>query len=235
MEKLLREEWRELLNKEWDEEYMVNLRWKMVDEYNKYQIYPSPELIFNAYNLVPPDKVKVVMLGQDPYHNGHAHGLAFSSLSTNRPYSLRVIFREIGNNLGLSKMDDFNNVFPSNDLTCWAEQGVLLINPVLTVRAGKAGSHTNIGWEQFSSAVLKELVSRYEGLIFALWGNSAQLAFKRSVIGDMVLGKHHLLYAGHPASGAYGRDCFSGCDHFNSINSILKSMGKEPIKWSTKK
>ncbi len=182
-------------------------------------IYPRGSQIFRAFELTPPERVKVVVLGQDPYHNpGEAMGLSFSVPDGVRmPPSLRNIFAEIEQDLGI-RMSGRTN------LESWARQGVLLLNSILTVEAGKAASHRNIGWQEFTDAVIRTLQDRSEGVVFLLWGNFAKA--KASLINPT---RHHVLLAAHPSPLAGG--AFFGCRHFSKTNQILIAEGKEPIDW----
>ena len=182
-------------------------------------IYPPGSQIFRAFDLTPVPAVKVVILGQDPYHNpGEAMGLSFSVPDGVRmPASLRNIFTEIENDLGI-RMSGRPN------LENWARQGVLLLNSILTVEAGRAASHRGIGWETFTDAVIRCLSDRCDGIVFLLWGNFAKA--KASLIDTI---RHHVLTAAHPSPLAGG--AFFGCRHFSRTNQILVSEGKTPIDW----
>ena len=182
-------------------------------------IYPPGSLIFRAFELTPVPAVKVVILGQDPYHNpGEAMGLSFSVPDGVRmPPSLRNIFQEIEADLGI-RMSGRPN------LEGWARQGVLLLNSILTVEAGKAASHRNIGWQEFTDAVIRYLSDHCEGIVFLLWGNFAKA--KASLIDTS---RHHVLMAAHPSPLAGG--AFFGCRHFSRANAILEAQGKTPINW----
>jgi uracil-DNA glycosylase len=182
-------------------------------------IYPKGQDIFNAFNLTPFDQVKVVVLGQDPYHGpGQAHGLSFSVPEGKTfPPSLINIFKELKDDLGIE--------YPiSGNLERWAKQGVFLLNAILTVRAGQAASHSKIGWNIFTDQVIKKISENKEGVVFLLWGNFAKS--KKDLID---LSKHHVLEAAHPSPLARG--AFFGCKHFSATNNILLSKGKDPIKW----
>ncbi|MDD3285991.1 MAG: uracil-DNA glycosylase, partial [Bacteroidales bacterium] len=163
------ESWKEVLKEEFEKDYFVNLTSFVRQEYKDKTIYPKASNIFNAFNLCPFDKVKVVILGQDPYHEpNQAHGLCFSVLEpTPSPPSLKNIFKEINLDLGIEPLE-------SGDLTRWASQGVLLLNATLTVEAHKAGSHQGKGWEEFTDRVIFNLANRKSGLVFLLWGSYAQ-------------------------------------------------------------
>lgn len=183
-------------------------------------IYPAPEHIFAALNATPFDRVKVVILGQDPYHGpGQAHGFCFSvPQSVDMPPSLRNIYKEIQEDIGTPPP-------PHGNLEHWADQGVLLLNAVLTVEAGKAASHAGRGWETFTDAAVKALSEEREDIVFLLWGRYAQE--KGSIIDP---NKHFILKAAHP-SPLSAHNGFFGCRHFSHTNDILKKLGKDPIEW----
>ncbi|MCF7918025.1 uracil-DNA glycosylase [Candidatus Gracilibacteria bacterium] len=218
----IEESWRNALRSEFQKPYFGALKNFVSKEVKSgKKIYPAPKEIFRAFDLCPLDQVKVVILGQDPYHGSHqAHGLCFS---VNRevpiPPSLQNIYKEIHDDLGLP--------IPSHgNLEAWARQGVLLLNAVLTVRAGQPTSHSGKGWEYFTDAVMKKISDEREGIVFLLWGNFAKS--KRSLIDER---KHFILTAAHPSPlSAYSG--FMGCKHFSQTNDILKKQGKEPINWS---
>lgn len=197
-----------------------NIRQFLIKEYQKYTIYPAPNEIFTAFKLTSYKDTKVVIIGQDPYHEeGQAHGLAFSVREgIDFPPSLRNIFTEIKNEYGYD--------IPENgDLSKWARQGVLLLNATLTVRKGMANSHRDCGWQSFTDEVIKKLNERSDPIIFVLWGNFAKS--KKELID---LNRHYVLLASHPSPlSAYNG--FFGCGHFREINRILKSIGKEEIDW----
>ena len=182
-------------------------------------IYPPGSLIFRAFELTPVDQVKVVILGQDPYHNpGEAMGLSFSvPAGVRMPPSLRNIYKEIESDLGI-RMGSCPN------LEGWARQGVLLLNSFLTVEAGIAASHRNIGWQEFTDAVIRYLSDNRNGIVFLLWGNFAKA--KASLIDTS---RHHVLMAAHPSPLAGG--AFFGCRHFSQTNQLLAAEGKTPINW----
>ena len=183
------------------------------------KIFPPGSQIFRAFDLTPLKDVKVVILGQDPYHGlGQAHGLSFSvPEGVTAPPSLKNIFKEIESDLGI-KMSGYPN------LESWARQGVLLLNAVLTVRSGEAASHSKIGWETFTDAVIRHISDNCEGVVFLLWGNFART--KRDLIDHS---RHYVLEAAHPSPLARG--AFFGCRHFSQTNNILQSQGKKPIDW----
>lgn len=213
--------WFELLHEEFSKEYFKNLVNFIKEEKSRYKIYPPGSLIFNAFNTTPVNKIKVVILGQDPYHGeGQAHGLCFSvPLGIKPPPSLINIFKELNSDLGIA--------FPKHgNLTSWAEQGVLLLNATLTVRANSPGSHQNKGWETFTDAVIKTLNDTKNNLVFILWGNYAKA--KQNLINPE---KHLILTAAHPSPFS-ANSGFFGCKHFSKTNEYLMKIGKEPINWS---
>ncbi len=215
--------WYELLREEFEKPYYKDLQTFLIDEYSHYTIYPESENVFNALNLVPYDKVRVVIIGQDPYHEpGQAHGLCFSVQDgIDIPPSLQNIYKEIHNDLGLP-------IPTSGDLTPWARQGVLLLNSVLTVRKGAANSHKGKGWEQFTSTIIEKLNERSQPIVFLLWGNNA-----KSVAKAVDNTRHFVLTAPHPSPlSAYAG--FFGCKHFSKCNEFLKSIGSPPIDWRIK-
>ena len=223
MEKLnpvIEESWREILQDEFDQPYFYDLKSFLVQERTKYRIFPPGSRIFNAFNLTPFHKVKVVILGQDPYHGaGQAHGLCFSVQDgIARPPSLINIFRELETDCGIPASLNGN-------LTKWAEQGVLLLNATLTVRENQAGSHQNHGWERFTDRAIRELSARRENLVFVLWGNFA--IAKRAMIDES---RHLVLTAAHPSPLSVYRGFF-GCRHFSKINDFLRSKGIGEIDW----
>ena len=216
----IEENWKKILQKEFDADYFQMLKIFLKEENLKYLIYPPGKHIFEAFNLTPFDKVKVVILGQDPYHGkGQAHGLCFSvQEGIKPPPSLVNIYKEIEKDLGIK-------VPLTGNLTPWAVQGVLLLNATLTVRASQAGSHQKKGWETFTDYVIRELSEKKEGIVFILWGNYAQA--KAPLIDAS---KHFILKAAHPSPfSAYNG--FFGCKHFSKTNEILVGQGKAPIDW----
>ncbi len=212
--------WLQALKEEFDKEYFNKLKGFLEEERAQYRLFPPGSLIFNAFNLTPFDAVKVVILGQDPYHGlGQAHGLSFSVPDGVKvPPSLVNIFKEIHADLGLP-------IAKTGNLTKWAEQGVLLLNATLTVRENQAGSHQNKGWESFTDAVIKTLSDQKSGLVFLLWGNYA-----KNKVPLIDASKHLILTAPHPSPLARGG--FFNCKHFSKTNAYLKAQGKEPIDWS---
>jgi uracil-DNA glycosylase len=216
----IEESWKTILNEEFSKDYFINLTEIIKkDRAEGIRIFPPGPLIFNAFNKTPFDKVRVVIIGQDPYHRpGQAHGLSFSVPDGIKPPpSLINIYKELKEDIGLSPSS-------SGNLERWTSQGVFLLNAILTVRAGEAASHRKIGWELFTDAVIKILSDKKEGLIFLLWGNFAR--GKKSLIDQS---KHHILEAAHPSPLAGG--AFFGCRHFSKTNEILRQQGNKEIKW----
>ncbi len=215
--------WQEILADDFNAPYFHELKQFLIAEKKSHTIYPPGGQIFTAFNLTPFNKVKIVILGQDPYHGaGQAHGLCFSvARGIKKPPSLVNIFKEIRDDLGLEIPENGN-------LESWAEQGVLLINATLTVRAGQAGSHQNKGWETFTDKVITKLSEQKENLIFLLWGNFA--IAKKELIDQ---NKHHILASTHPSPFSANRG-FLGCKHFSKTNELLLEMGKTPIDWQIK-
>ena len=215
--------WDQVLFGEFEKEYYLRLRDFLKEEYfqqNSYEIYPSMYDIFNAMKATPYNSVKVVLLGQDPYHGpGQAHGMCFSvPRGVKPPPSLQNIFRELHDDLGCD--------FPEHGcLESWAEQGVLLLNTVLTVRAGQAGSHRGKGWEIFTDTVIRKLNEREEPTVFLLWGANARS--KKSLITNP---GHLILEAAHP-SPLSAFNGFFGCRHFSQANDFLQSQGIGPVDW----
>ena len=212
--------WKAALAPEFEKPYFASLvRFLHQEKAAGKPIYPPGSLIFRAFDLTPVSAVKVVILGQDPYHNpGEAMGLSFSVPEGVRtPPSLRNIFQEIEADLGI-RMSGHPN------LEGWARQGVLLLNSILTVEGGKAASHRGIGWQEFTDAVIRYLSDHCEGIVFLLWGNFAKA--KASLIDSS---RHHVLTAAHPSPLAGG--AFFGCRHFSRANALLHAQGKTPINW----
>lgn len=212
--------WKEALKDEFEKPYFAALCDFVRQEYKTSTIYPPASLIFNAFNLCPLDKIKVVIIGQDPYHEpGQAHGLCFSvNDGVKFPPSLQNIYKEIAL--------EYNQPMPqSGNLTRWAEQGVLLLNATLTVRAHLAASHQGKGWETFTDNVIKEVNDRCQNVVFLLWGSYAQ---KKEAYIDK--SKHCVLKAAHPSPLSAYRGFF-GCNHFILANNYLRKCGKEEIVW----
>lgn len=221
MEVKIDESWKTRLQNEFEKEYFLKLAEFVKQEYRTSTIYPPGALIFNSFNLCPFDKVKAVILGQDPYHGpGQAHGLCFSvRQGISFPPSLINIFKEIESDLKIAAP-------VSGDLTRWAEQGVLLLNATLTVRAHQAGSHQRKGWEEFTDYIVRLLNNEKVNLVFFLWGAYAQ---KKGESIDRT--KHLVLESVHPSPLSAARGFF-GNRHFSSCNAYLREHGIEPIDWS---
>ena len=216
----IEESWKKQLQTEFEKDYFIKLTDFVRNEYASTQIYPPGKLIFNAFNLCPFDKAKVVIIGQDPYHGpGQAHGLCFSvNDGVAFPPSLKNIFKEIQDDLGIP-------VPESGNLTRWANQGVLLLNATLTVRAHQAGSHQKKGWEEFTDAAIRALAEQREHLVFILWGAYAQ---KKGAFIDR--NKHLVLASAHPSPlSAYNG--FFGNKHFSRANEYLMAHGETPVSW----
>ena len=221
---IIAKSWYNLLKDEFDKPYFKDLEKFLSDEYTHYTIYPEEKNIFNALNLVKYDDVKVVIIGQDPYHEPkQAHGLCFSVQDgVELPPSLQNIYKELNSDLKIP-------IAKTGDLTKWAKQGVLLLNSVLTVRKGQANSHKGKGWEQFTSAIINKLNEREKPIIFILWGNNA-----KSVAQNVNTNKHFVLTAAHPSPlSAYNG--FFGCKHFSKANEILNALNETPIDWDLTK
>ncbi len=212
--------WQERLSPQYKMEYYRKLYDFVMEEYRTQVVYPPGNEIFSALELTPPENIKAVILGQDPYHEeGQAHGLSFSVHKGVRiPPSLVNIYKEMSEDLHCP-------VPTSGDLTNWAKQGVLLLNAVLTVRCHAAGSHANKGWEQFTDAIIKEVEKEDRPIVYLLWGRWAQN--KKGLITNP---KHIALCAAHPSPfSAYNG--FFGCRHFSKANAFLTEHGQEPIHW----
>ena len=214
--------WDEILKSEFESVYFKNLNIFLDDEYKNKIIYPEKDNIYNALKLTPPDKVKVVILGQDPYINpGEAHGLAFSvGEGIKIPPSLRNIYKELNADVSM-------NIPKTGCLISWAKQGVLLLNTVLTVEAGKSNSHAKKGWEQFTDSIIKSLGEKENPIVFILWGKNAH-----SKEQFLTSPKHLILKAPHPSplSASTG---FFGCKHFSQANKFLADNGLEIINWDS--
>ena len=220
MDVKIEQSWKACLADEFEKPYFKQLTDFVRDEYGKCTVYPPGSMIFNAFDHCPFDKVKVVLLGQDPYHEpGQAHGLCFSVQDGTRfPPSLINIFKEIQSDLGTA-------IPKSGDLTRWADQGVLLLNATLTVRAHTAGSHQNKGWEAFTDAVIQRLAAQRENIVYILWGAYAQ---RKGAIIDTA--KNLVLQSPHPSPLSASRGFF-GNKHFSKTNDYLRETGQEPIEW----
>lgn len=215
----IRRSWFELLKDETEKEYFKSLQQFLTDEQAHYTVYPDDDNVFSALNYVPYDKVKVVILGQDPYHEpGQAHGLSFSVLDpTPLPPSLVNIYKEIEDDLGIKCL-------PSGDLSRWAKQGVLLLNTTLTVRKHAAMSHKGKGWEEFTGKIIELLAKREKPMVFMLWGSHA------GQFASQIPSRHLVLKAPHPSPLSAYRGFF-GCKHFSKCNEFLVKNGVEPIDW----
>ena len=220
MEVRIEQSWKNALADEFGKPYFESLvRFLHKEKSEGKKVFPPGSQIFRAFDLTPVDKVKVVILGQDPYHGfGQAHGLSFSvPEGVPAPPSLKNIFKEIETDMGV-RMSGYPN------LENWARQGVLLLNAVLTVRSGEAASYSKIGWEQFTDAVIRYVSNNCEGVVFMLWGNFAR--GKRELIDHS---RHCVLEAAHPSPLARG--AFFGCRHFSRANAWLTAAGRTPIDW----
>ena len=216
----IEKEWLEVLRTEFEKPYFTELKAFLTEEKKQYRVYPPGSRIFAAFDYTPFSKVKVVILGQDPYHgDGQAHGLCFSVPDgVALPPSLVNIYKELSTDLGIP-------VPKSGNLENWARQGVLLLNATLTVRANQAGSHQRHGWENFTDEIIRQLSARHTGLVFILWGSYAQA--KEALIDTS---RHFVLKAVHPSPLSVYRGFF-GCRHFSKTNELLLQAGKEPVDW----
>ncbi len=216
----INDDWKEFLKEEFNKNYFLEIKKRYIQALNNNAIiYPPANLTFNAFNLTPLDGLKIVLLGQDPYHQpNQAMGLSFSvPYGVKIPPSLLNIYKELKTDLNIEPSK-------SGDLSSWAKQGILLLNSILSVEAGKPASHSSWGWQEFSDAVISKLSLEKSGLIFMLWGNYAKS--KKALIDT---NKHFILEAAHPSPLA--RTGFLGCKHFSKANEILKNLGKNPINW----
>ena len=211
--------WTEILAPIKNTEYFTTLWEKVKEEYQTTKCFPPKNQIFRAIELTPFEEVKVVIIGQDPYHNDNqANGLCFSvSDKVTAPPSLKNIFKELEDDLGIKKT--------SNELEMWAKQGVLLLNATLTVRAHEANSHKDLGWEKFTDFIIKEISDKKENVVFVLWGNFAQ---KKAGLIDA--SKHFVIQSAHPSPFSVHKGFF-GSRPFSKINQFLEEKGKEPINW----
>ncbi len=219
----IHESWKKVLNEQFNAPYFTELKAFLVNEKKKHLVYPPGNQIFSAFNHCPFDKLKVVIIGQDPYHGaGQANGLCFSvSPGIRKPPSLVNVFKELQTDLNIPIPQDGN-------LEPWADQGILLLNATLTVKAGMPGTHQKKGWEVFTDAVIKAISDNKKGIIFLLWGNFAQT--KAELIDK---DKHFILTAAHPSPLARG--AFFGCKHFSKTNKLLEHQGILPINWRLEK
>jgi uracil-DNA glycosylase len=211
--------WTEILAPIKNTEYFTTLWEKVKEEYQTTKCFPPKNQIFRAIELTPFEEVKVVIIGQDPYHNDNqANGLCFSvSDKVTAPPSLKNIFKELEDDLGIKKT--------SNELEMWAKQGVLLLNATLTVRAHEANSHKDLGWEQFTDFIIKEISDKKENVVFVLWG-----AFAQKKAGLIDASKHFVIQSAHPSPFSVHKGFF-GSRPFSKINQFLEEKGKEPINW----
>lgn len=216
----IQKSWRKRLKKAFESAYFLSLKNFLVQEYSRYTVYPSKKFIFSAFNLTPIDKVKVVIIGQDPYHGvGQANGLCFSVADGLKiPPSLKNIYKELKSDLKIE-------LPTSGNLELWATQGVLMLNTTLTVRASEPTSHQNKGWEEFTDVVIKTISEEKENIVFLLWGKFAQSKTKL-----IDLEKHHVLLATHPSPFSAYRGFF-GCRHFSKTNKYLEKTNQTPIDW----
>ena len=221
MDVRIEESWKQVLAEEFEKPYFESLTNFVKQEYSAHKCYPPAKEIFSAFDHTPFNEVRVVIIGQDPYHgHGQANGLCFSvNQGIEHPPSLKNIFKEL-------KEEGIKEIPESGDLSDWAKQGVLLLNASLSVRAGLAGSHQNKGWEEFTDAVISSLSENREGLVFLLWGGFAKKKGKK-IDGK----KHHVLTTGHPSPLSANRGFWFGNKHFTKTNEILKEQNLEPINW----
>lgn len=213
--------WLTELKTEFESDYFKSLKLFLLEEKKKHTIFPKWEDIFNAYNLTPFNEIKVVIIGQDPYHGeNQAHGLCFSvQKGIKPPPSLKNIYKELKSDVEFTEPNH-------GELTSWAKQGVFLLNATLTVRKSQPGSHQKKGWETFTNETIKAISNKKEGIVFLLWGRFAQ---EKEKLIDAE--KHHILKAAHPSPfSAYNG--FFGCKHFSKTNSLLQSQNLTPINWN---
>lgn len=212
--------WYQVLAGEFNKSYFKELKNSLLSEKKRHQVYPPGSRIFAAFNSTPFERVKVVIIGQDPYHGpGQANGLSFSvARGVALPPSLKNIYKELAADLQIPPADH-------GDLQKWADQGVLMLNAFLTVRHRAPASHRKMGWEQFTNAVIQHLSEQREGIIFMLWGNFARS--KKELIDSS---RHHVLEAAHPSPYS-AKNGFFGCRHFSRANQILEDQNKSPIDW----
>jgi uracil-DNA glycosylase len=223
----LQDSWKKYLAEEFEQDYFKELTQFVREEYEKEEVYPAPKQIFRALDLCPFEDVKVVILGQDPYHGaGQANGLCFAvNKEVQLPRSLLNIYKELSEDLGEALEDHGQVLLRSGDLTSWADQGVLLLNSSLTVRAGEAGSHQKKGWERFTDSVIQSLSDKRENLVFILWGKYAEAKGK-----NIDEAKHLVIRSPHPSPLSAHRGFF-GSRPFSQVNAYLKEKKVGPIKW----
>jgi uracil-DNA glycosylase len=224
MNVIIHDSWKKALEVEFEKPYFSELTEKVKREYLSQSVFPDPQNIFRAFDLVPFEDVKVVILGQDPYHTpGVADGLAFSTLPANKvPPSLQNIYKEIISEFGITAYPHLKNP----DLTRWATQGVFLLNNTLTVESGKANSHAKFGWDVFTDTVISTLSNERKNLVFMLWGNFAR--GKKSLISN--INNHLILESPHPSPFS-AHNGFFGNNHFRLCNEFLESCHQKPIEW----
>lgn len=217
LKELIPSDWQKLLSDEFEKDYFIHLDQKICDAYKNNTIYPKKSHIFEALNKTKYEDVKVVIFGQDPYHGeNQAHGLSFSVLIDKLPPSLRNIYKELNDDLGIHRS--------SGNLSDWAEQGILLLNDVLTVEKSTPRSHRKMGWIDFSTAIVNLLNKREDPIVFVLWGNDA-------IKKEKLISQHHFVIKGpHPSPLSAYRGFFTS-KPFSKINNILVSIEKEPIEW----
>jgi uracil-DNA glycosylase len=227
MQVKINESWQKVLQSEFDQKYFEDLVTKVKLEYSSSMIYPAPGNIFRAFEITPLDQVKVVILGQDPYHTPKvADGLAFSTLPGNRvPPSLQNIYKEIINEFKISDYECIKNP----DLTRWAQQGVLLLNTSLTVREGEANSHSKYGWGTFTNRVIEVIATEKKNVVFILWGANARK--KKEIISPFLVSNEHLILESAHPSPLSAHNGFFGNGHFKQCNEFLKQNGQEEICW----
>ena len=216
---IISEKWKKILHSEFSKDYFKNLNNFLIEEYKNYTVYPKKEHIFAAINKTEFEKVKIVIIGQDPYHGkNQANGIAFSvNDNITNPPSLKNILKELA--------DDLNKDTKHVNLVDWANQGVLLLNSILTVRESFPGSHKNKGWEIFTDFLIESLVNERKNLIFIIWGAQA-----KKKITSIDLSNHYILESSHPSPLSSYRGFF-GCKHFSKANKILRNLNKKEIKW----
>ena len=216
---IISEKWKKILHSEFSKDYFKNLNNFLIEEYKNYTVYPKKEHIFAAINKTEFEKVKIVIIGQDPYHGkNQANGIAFSvNDNITNPPSLKNILKELA--------DDLNKDTKHVNLVDWANQGVLLLNSILTVRESFPGSHKNKGWEIFTDFLIESLVNERKNLIFIIWGAQA-----KKKITSIDLSNHYILESPHPSPLSSYRGFF-GCKHFSKANKILRNLNKKEIKW----
>ncbi|WP_438963010.1 uracil-DNA glycosylase [Nonlabens sp.] len=221
MEVNIHQSWKNVLQPQFYSSYFNELMSFVTEEYETHHCYPPASKIFAAFDAAPLDQVKVVIIGQDPYHGpGQANGLCFSVADgVAHPPSLKNIFKEIETDIGLP-------IPESGNLLRWAQQGVLLLNAVLTVRNAEAGSHAKKGWETFTDATIKIISEERENVIFLLWGG-----FAKGKVKLIDTKKHHILTSGHPSPLSANRGYWFGNKHFSKVNELLAGMGKDKINW----